>query len=80
MQIHDLDQAAALTVWPRTTPARIARSKDYVTLREALDAAGKAMAAEDVRTWIITEAGDILSPSWIEARVGTPLAGRRPHT
>lgn len=65
----DLDCAAELTVWLRCTPARTAQRREFATLREALReaAAAAAVSRGDVQTWIITEAGDILSPGYIEA-------------
>jgi len=38
-------------------------------LRDALTAAADAISADDVRPWIVTEEGDILSPNWIRANV-----------
>ncbi len=79
MTCDDLDQAADLTIWPRATPARTARSLPYPSVREALRAAAAALDAGDVQTWIVTERGDILSPRWIEANlpaVPLPLPGR----
>ncbi|MDP4003735.1 hypothetical protein [Methylobacterium sp. NEAU K] len=58
----DLDKRAELTVWPSRSLGRSAEGRPFATLREAL-----AAAAEDAQPWIITEAGDILSPRWIRA-------------
>ena len=63
----DLDKRAELTVWPKRAPGRSARGRPFATLREALAVAVQAIEAEDAQPWIITEAGDILSPSWIRA-------------
>ncbi|MGV7034597.1 hypothetical protein [Methylobacterium symbioticum] len=77
MTCNDFDQAADLTIWPRSTPARTARSRPYATVREALKAAAAALDEGNVQTWIVTERGDILSPRWIEAnlRAGDPARG-----
>ncbi|MCJ2021567.1 MULTISPECIES: hypothetical protein [unclassified Methylobacterium] len=63
----DLDKRAELTVWPKRAPGRSARGRPFATLREALAVAVQAIEAEDAQPWIITEAGDILSPGWIRA-------------
>lgn len=65
--LKDLDQRAEMTVWPKGRPAHTAKSREFATLREALQAAAEAIDRHDARPWIITEAGDILSPRWIEA-------------
>lgn len=61
----DLDKRAELTVWPGHADAHTAAGRTYRTLREALTAA--AAVIETGNPWIITEAGDILSPHWIRA-------------
>lgn len=61
----DLDKRAELTVWPRRALGRSAEGRPFATLREALVVAAEAIAAEDAQPWIITEAGDVLSPHWI---------------
>ena len=63
----DLDRRAELTVWPRRSPGRAAEGRPFATLREALAVAARAIEADDAQPWIITEAGDILSPRWIRA-------------
>ena len=63
----DLDKRAELTVWSKRAPGRSARGRPFATLREALAVAVQAIEAEDAQPWIITEAGDILSPGWIRA-------------
>ncbi|MCJ2069921.1 hypothetical protein MKK75_14145 [Methylobacterium sp. J-030] len=69
----DLDKRAELTVWPKRGPGRSAQGRPFATLREALAVAVHAIEAEDAQPWIITEAGDILSPRWIRAN-GLPRA------
>jgi hypothetical protein len=74
MTLSDLDKRAELTVWPRRSPGRSAEGRPFATLREALAVAVQAIESEDAQPWIITEAGDILSPRWIRAnRLGRPL-------
>ncbi|MDF2597395.1 hypothetical protein [Methylobacterium brachiatum] len=63
----DLDKRAELTVWPSRSLGRSAQGRPFATLREALAAAAEAIAADDAQPWIITEAGDVLSPRWIRA-------------
>ncbi|MCJ2121852.1 hypothetical protein [Methylobacterium sp. J-077] len=63
----DLDKRAELTVWPSRSLGRSAEGRPFATLREALAAAAAAIEAEDAQPWIITEAGDVLSPRWIRA-------------
>ncbi|KNY24653.1 hypothetical protein [Methylobacterium sp. ARG-1] len=63
----DLDKRAELTVWPSRSLGRSAQGRPFATLREALAAAAQEIAAEDAQPWIITEAGDVLSPRWIRA-------------
>jgi hypothetical protein len=67
MTPSDLDKRAELTVWPRRSPGRSAEGRPFATLREALAVAVQAIETEDAQPWIITEAGDILSPRWIRA-------------
>ena len=69
----DLDMRAELTLWSRRSPGRSAEGRPFATLREALAVAARAIEAEDAQPWIITEAGDVLSPRWIQAN-----AVRRP--
>jgi hypothetical protein len=71
MTLADLDKPAELTLWPGCTPARVAQSRSFPTLRAALAAAAEAMDADDVRAWIITEGGDILAPGWIRTNTIT---------
>ncbi|SDO48718.1 hypothetical protein SAMN05216360_12419 [Methylobacterium phyllostachyos] len=67
MTSADLDKRAELTVWPKRAPGRSAQGRPFATLREALAVAAQAIETEDAQPWIITEAGDILSPRWIRA-------------
>ncbi len=67
----DLDKRAELTVWPSHEPAHTARGRGFSTLREALAVAAESIHADNAQPWIITEDGDILSPRWIKANVGT---------
>ena len=69
MKREDLDQRAELRLWPGYGPAHIARSQEFATLREALAAAAEAIEHRAGQPWITTEAGDILSPRWIQAHV-----------
>lgn len=68
----DLDKRAELTVWPGHTADRTAAGREFQTLREALTVAAAAIAADGAKPWIITEAGDILSPRWISAHAASP--------
>ncbi|MHB2207299.1 hypothetical protein [Methylobacterium sp. CM6257] len=63
----DLDKRAELTVWSRRSLGRSVEGRPFATLREALAVAVQAIESEDAQPWIITEAGDILSPRWIRA-------------
>lgn len=63
----DLDKGAELTVWPKRAPGRSVQGRPFATLREALAVAVHAIEVEDAQPWIITEAGDVLSPRWIRA-------------
>jgi hypothetical protein len=63
----DLDKRAELTVWPKRSPGRSAEGQAFATLREALAVAVRAIESGEAQPWIITEAGDILSPRWIAA-------------
>lgn len=63
----DLDRAAELTIWPRALSAPTAEGRSYPTVREALKGASEAHSQADVQTWIITEAGEIPAPSFIDA-------------
>ncbi|SEI00090.1 hypothetical protein SAMN02799636_04875 [Methylobacterium sp. 275MFSha3.1] len=67
MTPSDLDRRAELTIWPKGKPARAAEGRPFATLREALAVAIAAMESGEAQPWIITEAGDILSPRWIQA-------------
>ena len=66
---EDLDQRAELRLWPGYGPAHTARSQEFASLREALAAAATALEHREGQPWITTEAGDILSPHWIQAHV-----------
>ncbi|SDA10541.1 hypothetical protein SAMN02799622_00390 [Methylobacterium sp. UNC378MF] len=63
----DLDKRAELTIWLRRAPGRSAEGRPFATLREALAVAIAAIESGEAQPWIITEAGDILSPRWIQA-------------
>jgi hypothetical protein len=65
MTAADLEKRAELTVWSRRSPSHAAQGRPFATLREALVVAAQVIESEDARPWIITEAGDILSPHWI---------------
>ena len=65
MTLSDLNKPAELTLWSEDNPTHTAPGRPFPTLREALAAARKAMDTGDTRPWIITDAGDILAPSWI---------------
>ena len=65
MTISDLNRPAELTLWSNRTPAHTAPGLRFSTLRAALAAAVEAMDAGHAHPWIITDAGDILAPSWI---------------
>jgi hypothetical protein len=65
MTLSDLNKPAELTLWSSRTPAHTAQGRRFSTLRAALAAAVEAMDAGDDQPWIITDAGDILAPSWI---------------
>jgi hypothetical protein len=67
MTPSDLDKRAERTIWPARATGRSAEGRPFATLREALAVALEAIASDDARPWIITEAGDILSPRWIQA-------------
>jgi hypothetical protein len=72
MTLTDLDKRAELTVWPSRSPGRSVEGRPFATLREALAVAARAIESEDAQPWIITEAGDILSPRWIRANTPSP--------
>ncbi|GJE13677.1 MULTISPECIES: hypothetical protein [Methylobacterium] len=65
MTLSDLNKPADLTLWSSHDPAHTVQSRRFPTLRAALAAATQAMDTSDARPWIITDAGDILAPSWI---------------
>lgn len=71
MTLADLDKPADLTLWPGDTPAHVAATCRFPTLRAALAAAAEAIDAENAAPWIITDAGDILAPNWIRANAGS---------
>jgi hypothetical protein len=65
MTLSDLNKPAELTLWSSRNPAHTAQGHRFPTLRAALTAATQAMNTGDAQPWIITDAGDILAPSWI---------------
>jgi hypothetical protein len=65
MTLSDLNRPAELTLWSSRTPSHTAEGRRFPTLRAALAAATEAMDFGDAQPWIITDAGDILAPSWI---------------
>lgn len=73
---NELNKPADLTLWPTGAPVKAAECLPQPTLLEALRLAGNAIEAGTARPWIITEAGDILTPSWIAANGPRLLAGR----
>ena len=74
MTPSDLDRRAELTIWPKGAPGHAAEGRPFATLREALAVAIAAIESGEA-PWIITEAGDILSPRWIQAN----SRSRAPH-
>lgn len=75
MTPSDLDRRAELTIWPKGAPGHAAEGRPFATLREALAVAVAAIESGEAQPWIITEAGDILSPRWIQAN----SRSRAPH-
>ncbi|MFY9290005.1 MAG: hypothetical protein WAP03_04790 [Methylorubrum rhodinum] len=67
MTSDDLDKRAELAVWPDAELVQRRQAQEFATLREALCAAVDALHDPEARPWIVTEAGDILSPHWIRA-------------
>ena len=65
MTLSDLNKPAELTLWSSRNPAHTVKGRHFSTLRAALAAAAEAMDAGEAQPWIITDAGDILAPSWI---------------
>jgi hypothetical protein len=65
MTLSDLNRPAELTLWSSRNPAHTAKGRRFATLRAALAVAAEAMDAGEAQPWIITDAGDILAPSWI---------------
>ena len=65
MTPSDLNKPAELTLWSSRNPAHTARGHSFTTWRAALRGATQAIDSGDARPWIITDAGDILAPSWI---------------
>lgn len=70
MTCDDLDRHAELTVWPGNMPAPTAHGQECLTLRDALTAASDAISTDNAQPWIVTDEGDILSPTWIRANAG----------
>lgn len=68
MAITDLDQRAALTLWPSPDPGTPAASREFPTLREAIQAASAVLADPEARPWIVIEDGTILRPGWIREK------------
>lgn len=71
MTPSDLDRRAELTIWPKGAPGHAAEGRPFATLREALAVAIAAIESGEAQPWIITEAGDILAPSWIRANTAS---------
>ncbi|MCJ2053891.1 hypothetical protein [Methylobacterium sp. J-070] len=65
MTLSDLNKPAELTLWSSRTPSHTAPGRRFPTLRAALAAAAQALDTGEAQPWIITEAGDVLAPSWI---------------
>lgn len=74
----DLHQPADLTLWPKGVPSPAAELREFPTLREALEVALAAIESGRSIPWIITGAGDILAPAWIEVNAPNLLAVRAP--
>lgn len=70
MPLNDLDRPASLGIWPSSRQGGAVPVREYATLREALGAAVGALSEAGAHPWIVTEAGAVLSPRWIEARTG----------
>ena len=75
---QDLYQPADLTLWPKGVPAKAAECREFSTLTEALQVALAAIETGCSNPWIITAAGDILAPAWIEVNAPNLLAARTP--
>lgn len=73
---NELNKPADLTLWPTNAPVKSAACLPQPTLLEALRLAGEAIENGAARPWIITDAGDILTPTWIAAHGARLLAGR----
>ena len=74
MMNQDLYQPADLTLWPKGVPAKAAECREFPTLVEALEEALAAVEGGRSNPWIITSAGDILAPAWIEGQARDILA------
>jgi hypothetical protein len=72
----DMNEPADLTLWPTAVRTKTAECRPQPNLREALRLAVQAIEAGTARPWIITAAGDILAPGWIEANGRRLLSGR----
>jgi hypothetical protein len=64
---QDMNEPADLTLWPTAVRTKTAECRPQPNLREALRLAVQAIEAGAAKPWIITAAGDILAPAWIEA-------------
>jgi hypothetical protein len=71
---QDMNEPADLTLWPTAVRTKTAECRPQPSLREALRLAVEALDAGTAKPWIITAAGDILAPNWIEAN-GRRLLG-----
>ncbi len=70
----DMNEPADLTLWPTGVRVKTAECREQPDLRTALLIAVEAIEAGTAKPWIITAAGDILAPNWIEAN-GRRLLG-----
>ncbi|MGU3538714.1 hypothetical protein [Methylobacterium sp. A54F] len=69
METEALERPADLKVF-RHAAAGFGPAVRFGTLREAIFAAGRALARPATEAWIVTEEGDMLSPVWIRTYLG----------
>ncbi|MDR7035801.1 MULTISPECIES: hypothetical protein [Methylobacterium] len=66
MEIEALDRPADLRIWHVAPTPAAGRPKRFGSLRDAIAAAAESLSAPGVEPWIVTDEGELLSPTWIQ--------------
>ncbi|AWN43113.1 hypothetical protein [Methylobacterium durans] len=66
MELEALERPADLQIWHVVPAPAASRRKRFGSLRDAIAAAAETLSAPGVEPWIVTDEGELLSPTWIQ--------------